>query len=602
MMMKHFVDGGSWWAAACSLAALGTLAVAGSVTAQPSLLELKGTQAVQEQDAMPPPDAPRDELKRGTPRSAVEGFYAATKKGDYARAAEYLDLRRLPEADREKGPNFARALRIVLDRTLWLDLESLSNAPEGYQNDGLPAYRERLGTLDLPTGRTVDVLLQRVPREDGVLIWKFSSATVHEMPALWDAFGYGPLAELLPLFFFDIEFAGFRLWQGAVLLAVLPLAVLAAVLLTAPVPLLLRVLGPERAAKFRPFVRGPLRLLVVAALSSLVSEPLRLGVYAQAVVAALADGMVIISAAWIALDLVNVGGAALMDRLTRTGQAAAIPLLPPASRVVKGLVFFIAGVQMLHNFGFNVTALLAGLGVGGIAVALAAQKTVENLIGGVTLFANQPVRVGDFCRFGDMVGTVEELGLYSTRVRTLERTVVTIPNAQFSTLQLDNYAKRDRFWYHPTIGLRYETTPDQIRYILVETRKLLYAHPRVDHDPARVRFTGFAAYALNLEIFAYVHAADFGEFLEVAEDLNLRIMDVVAAAGSGFAFPSQTTYLESGTGLDAERARTAEQAVRGWRERHELCLPAFPQRRIDEIDDTLEYPPAGSAVRGAPAA
>jgi MscS family membrane protein len=263
---------------------------------------------------------------------------------------------------------------------------------------------------------------------------------------------------------------------------------------------------------------------------------------------------------------------------------------------VKILVATFAGVAVLHSFGVNVIAVLAGLGVGGIAVALAAQKTLENFIGGITLYADQPVRVGEFCRFGGTVGTVEEVGLRSTRVRTLDRTVVTIPNAEFSNLQIENFAGRDRIWYHPTINLHYETTPDQIRYILVEAHRMLYAHPKVDSASARIRFVGFGSSSLTLEVFSYITVTDFGEYLEVAEDLNLRIMDIVAAAGSSLVFPSQTTYVEKGRGLDAERARAIEEQVQEWRERRELWLPRLPQEKIAEIDNTLEYPPAGSAT------
>jgi MscS family membrane protein len=253
----------------------------------------------------------------------------------------------------------------------------------------------------------------------------------------------------------------------------------------------------------------------------------------------------------------------------------------------------------LDSFGFDVTALLAGLGIGGLAVALALQKTLENLFGGATLIADRPVQVGDFCRFGDKVGTVEEIGLRSTRVRTLDRTVVTIPNADFSTMQLENFARRDRIWYHPTLGLRYETTPEQLRYVLVEIRKLFYSHPRVDPEPARVRFTGFGAYSLDLEVFAYVRVTDYGEYLEVAEDLNLRIMDVVTQAGTGFAFPSQTLYVRPDPPPDAAAAASAEAEVARWRERRELPLPGFPPERLRELAGTLDYPPRGSALRGA---
>jgi MscS family membrane protein len=267
---------------------------------------------------------------------------------------------------------------------------------------------------------------------------------------------------------------------------------------------------------------------------------------------------------------------------------------------VKILIATFAGVAVLHSFGVNVITVLAGLGVGGIAVALAAQKTLENFIGGITLYADQPVRVGEFCRFGGTVGTVDEVGLRSTRVRTLDRTVVTIPNAEFSNLQIENFARRDRIWYHPTIRLRYETTPDQMRYILVEGLRLLYAHPKIDSASARIRFVGFGSSSLDLEVFSYVTVNDYGEYLEVAEDLNLRIMDLVAAAGSRMALPAQTTYLEEGHGLDPDRARAAEAQVQAWREQRELWLPRFPREKIAEIDSTLAYPAGGAAPGTGP--
>jgi MscS family membrane protein len=144
--------------------------------------------------------------------------------------------------------------------------------------------------------------------------------------------------------------------------------------------------------------------------------------------------------------------------------------------------------------------------------------------------------------------------------------------------------------------LRYETSADQIRYILVEVRRLLYAHPKVDSASARVRFVRFGSSSLDLEVSSYVTATNFGEYLEVAEDLNLRIMDIVAAAGSSFAFPSQTTYIEKGPGLDPDRARAAEARVQAWHARGELYLPRLPPEKIAEIDNTLPYPADGSAT------
>ena len=237
---------------------------------------------------------------------------------------------------------------------------------------------------------------------------------------------------------------------------------------------------------------------------------------------------------------------------------------------------------------------VAGLGIGGVAVALAAQKSLENLFGGVSLFADRPVRVGDFFRYGDQVGTVEEIGLRSTRVRTLDRTVVTIPNAEFSNLRLENFAKRDRMRLWTMIGVRYETTPDQLRYLLARLREILLAHPRVTDDPARVRLLGFGAYSLDLEVFAYVDTADWSEFLGIREDVYLRFMDAIKEAGTGFAFPSSTTYVGRDDGLNAEDTQRAEARVAEWREKGELPFPQFPDGFRREMWNTFDWPPEGS--------
>ena len=224
-------------------------------------------------------------------------------------------------------------------------------------------------------------------------------------------------------------------------------------------------------------------------------------------------------------------------------------------------------------FGIPVTPLIASLGVGGLAIALAVRPTLENILGGFTLFADKPVRVGDLCFYGDRIGTVEEIGLRSTRIRSLERTVVTVPNAEFSRMQLENYSRRDRMLFRTTLGLRYETTPEQLRFTLAKLRELLIAHPKVSPDPARARFIGFGAYSLDVEIFAYVLSADYNAYLGILEDLNLRIMDIIEEAGTGFAFPSQTTYLGRDKPMDATRRDAAEREVEAWRSQQSLPFP-----------------------------
>jgi MscS family membrane protein len=407
-----------------------------------------------------------------------------------------------------------------------------------------------------------------------------------------------PLAGLLPTPLVEIRWLDVQLWQW---LGVLALGFVAAMLSWAAAALLVRgasVLARRagRDGGFPARVAGPLRLLLTVILFSAGSVLLALPPAGGDAIAQGARIAVIAAITWLLLRTVDILARAIEQRFVVRGQMAAISVVPLGRRTVKVFLFALAMLAVLQHLGFNVTSLLAGLGIGGLAVALAAQKSVENLFGGVTLIADQPVRVGDFCRFGDRVGTVEDVGLRSTRVRTLDRTVVTIPNSQFATMALENFAQRDRIWLNATIGLRYETTPDQLRHVLIELKRLLLGHPKIDPDPARVRFVGFGAYSLDLEIFAYVRTADINEFLAIREDVLLRIMDVVAGSGTSFAFPSRTLYLAFDPGLDGRRTKTVEEEVRGWRESRELLLPNVPPAVAARIAGTLDYPPLGSAA------
>lgn len=269
-------------------------------------------------------------------------------------------------------------------------------------------------------------------------------------------------------------------------------------------------------------------------------------------------------------------------------------LLRVVFRLVSVVVLAYLGIYAAETVGIPIAPLVAGLGVGGLAIALAARPTLENIIGGLTLFADRPLRVGDFCRYGDQIGTVEEIGLRSTRIRSLERTIVTVPNAEFSQMKLDNFAARDFRLLKAVLQLRYETTPDQLRYVLAELRKLLLGHPKVTPVPARARFVGYGAYSLDIEVFAYLQCQDQDSFLAIQEDIFLRIADIVKDGGSGFAFPSQTLYFRRDEGVDGERGRAAEVKVEDWRVDDRLPFPDFDPGLRREIEDTLDYPQRGA--------
>ncbi len=265
--------------------------------------------------------------------------------------------------------------------------------------------------------------------------------------------------------------------------------------------------------------------------------------------------------------------------------------------VLGSIVILGAGVQEL---GLPLYSVVAGLGIGGLAVALAVRPTLENLIGGILLYLDQPVRVGDFCTFGDKTGTVEKIGVRSTKVRAIDRTLITVPNAALADMQLINWARCDRMLINTTIGLRYETDSDQLRYVMANFRKMLHAHPKIHRDTVRVRFATYGASSLDIGVRVFALTQEWNEFHAIREDIFLRMKDIVEESGTGFAFPSQTLYLGRDDGLDSNRTEAAVKKVQSWRKRGELPFPRMSMEQIDQLEATLDYPPRGSVEIGLP--
>jgi MscS family membrane protein len=267
-------------------------------------------------------------------------------------------------------------------------------------------------------------------------------------------------------------------------------------------------------------------------------------------------------------------------------------------RLIAGIIG-IVGVTIIlgiggQTLGLPVLSMVAGLGIGGVAVALAIRPTLENLIGGFVLYIDKPIRVGDFCTFGDHTGTVETIGVRSVQIRSLDRTLITVPNAQFADMQIINWARCDQMMIHHIIGLRYETDDDQLRYVLAKIREMFYGHPRIDSDTVRVRFVAYGPSSQDIEIRVYARTREWNDFYAIQEDVLLRISEIVKKSGTGFAFPSQTVYMARDDGLDAELEEKAKLEVAQWRRAGQLPFPRFAAAKLKQVDGRLDYPPHGS--------
>jgi MscS family membrane protein len=498
------------------------------------------------QDNSPPADAspviPADEFDRGTPLRSAEGFLTATDLSAFETAAEYLDLRNLRGASRElTGAQLARRFDVIVKRAKWADIDALVDDPAGRSNDNLPEYRDSIGIV-LNDGKEIRLLMQKVPRGDGVSIWKISNATVALIPELYEAFGYPEFVEDLRRNLPAKSFLGYELFKLVIVLAVSTLAYAVVFLLALIIRRMLTNPDTPSHQQIFHFLILPFGIWVVLMAMNTAATSLGRGVTAEELQRL--TPIPILITVWVLYAGMNLVRDIYSSNLADMGRPGAAVLLHPAVNALKLLVAIGGMLTYLDQLGINITTVLAGLGVGGIAVALALQKPMEDVFGAITLYSQQPVRVGDFCRIGNQTGTIEEIGLRTTRLRTLANTVIAIPNSQLANEPIDNISSRKKIWYRPILRLRYDTTPEQLQQVLDGIRELLSSHSRVLQDNHRVRFKEIADDALLIEVYAYLGTTNWAEYLEFAEELNIRILEIVARAGTSLSLPARTLHIE----------------------------------------------------------
>lgn len=544
----------------------------------------------------PETTAATDSLGRDTPSGTVLGFLQAAQSGNYRNAADYLQMS--ASRRQSQGADVAEKLKVLMDRAFDGSLRKLSTRPEGNPDYGEPD-QQAIGIFSSGDG-DVPVLLVRVEDANSGKIWLFASGTLSKVPELYDNLEAHQVETKLPQSLVRNLFLGMPLWQWLALFA----AIAAAFALGWAVVLLLAI--PRRLwLKFRNrpnlhSYRGmstPLLVMFSALAHRVIVAYLGLPLLPRLYYYRTIGVVVSIGFFWFVLRATGLTMQRLRTTAVVAGRTSTGTLMVLGERLVKALVLIVAVLATLGILGFNLTTVLAGLGIGGIAIAFAAQKTLENLFGGISVLADEVIRVGDFCRFGDRVGTVEDISLRSTRIRTLERTELSIPNGALATMNIENFTRRDKILFNPTFGIRYETSPDQLRYLLAEIRRMLYGHPKVESDSARIRFANFDNNAFSLEIFSYILTRDFAEFTAIREDLLLRILEIVAESGSAFAFP---VYFPRDFAVNPEQARVAEQQVQQWREQHNLPFPDFAPADKSAFRGSIVYPPAESATGRKP--
>jgi MscS family membrane protein len=490
----------------------------------------------------PEPPPPSDALGRSTPRGCVLGFLHAAENRDFAQAAKYLDSRK-PEADTEE---LAMQLKSLLDLGTSSDLNQLSRAPEGDLNDNLRTSRERVGEVSTPAG-SLEVFLDRVERPNEQPIWLFSQETLRQVPKFYASLSdkhqqARDLSAYFPEWMSRVTFLSIPLWRWIELLLGLGAVLLLAGLLTRVVLWLLRLaLHGRMSATTKEAVlklKGPIFVLMMALIDYIGSS------YSKTVLgrnrweqAAVVTSLV--AGAWLLIRLADIFASYAHQRFILDMHIERATFVGLITRMLKILVVIILAIILLNRAGVNVSALVTGLGIGGVAIAFAAQKTLSDLFGGIAIVMRGAVRVGDFCVIAGRQGTVEEIGISSLRMRTQDRTVVTIPNAKVAEMDLENLTLRDGFWLHQVFTLRFDTPSSVVQRVLDGMVEILKAHRNIDPASARARLIHLTNSGPQVEVSAYYSKpdADWAAFLAEQEPIILEMMRLVEEEGTAMVAP-----------------------------------------------------------------
>jgi MscS family membrane protein len=492
-----------------------------------------------------------------TPRSTVERFLAATRVQDWVTAAEAI---RQPGRAVPNAEVVARQLRAVLDRYVWIEPASLSDRPEGRLDDGLAPHLEEIARLPMPDGPEPVRLVRLASGQ-----WVFSRDTIAHVPEWYGTLGSRWLRERLPEPLLRTGWLNLAWWQWIALPLLVLVSVLGSRLLGWLVQLGLRLLARRTATPLDDALierlATPRNLALVSLLALALIPSLELSHRAEGIITRGTTVLLFVAVGWAAVRAVDVVAEFARGSRFVAQHPMTVGFMPLVTGLAKLMAVAITLGTLLQWLGLPVASLVASLGIGGLAVALAAKTTLENLLSAVTLGVDKPFRPGDYVKVEGVAGTVEKIGLRSTRIRTLDRTVVTLPNGKVADSKIETFAARDRIRLACTLGLEYGTTVDQMRAVLAGIEQALRAHPKIWPDTVTVAFKAFGESSLDVEVMAWFQTADWNEFVAIRQEMFLAFMRVVQEAGTGFAFPTRTVrVVQEGTG---DRGQGTGTGVRG---------------------------------------
>lgn len=248
---------------------------------------------------------------------------------------------------------------------------------------------------------------------------------------------------------------------------------------------------------------------------------------------------------WLLLRLTGVMGDYIFSKVVKTSSRLDDQLIPIFVKTVKIFLFILAAIYIIQAMGYSISGVVAGLGIGGLAVAMAAKDTLANLFGSIMLISDRPFRVGDWIKVGEDEGVVEQIGFRSTRIRTFAKTLISVPNSQIANDSINNFSKMPKRRVKLTVGVTYDTKADEMDALITKLREFLVNHAEVDQEFFLVDFTDFGDSSLDILVYYFTKTINWEKHMQLRQDINLGIMRIIEGMGLSIAFPTRTVHVRT---------------------------------------------------------
>lgn len=489
--------------------------------------------------ATEPPAVIEDEAP-DSPRASMRVFFDLCDRGRYEEAARYLDV---PYGTQGRAPELARKLSTIISERLVIDPAQLSPRAHGRTDDRMPAAIEELGKIEDGRGKRISIRIgRREPRSsDEEARWVFTQSTVQNVDSLYASLKGQWLRDRLPTSLLAHGPAGLYYWQ----LLALPLLALGCVGVGRVLTFLAGLVARRALAKatWGPLLLSRLARPVTTAWALFFTWQLLpylgLTLRAEDLVERVLSALGYLTFFWTLLRTVTVVGDEVVSSSWAAPHANVRAITSVGVRLGKMVVAVLAFLVALSELGYPVTTVVAGLGIGGVALALAAQKTVEHLFGSLSILVDQPFHVGDVIRVDGIEGTVETIGLRSTRIRTTERTMIIIPNGKLADMRIESLGARDVIRFATRLSIARDASPAQLEALVKQLGERLAAHDGVRARDASALLVGLGESSFDVDVAAPVQTTDTGKFARVREELLLLCVRAVEEVGLTLAVPAR---------------------------------------------------------------